>query len=72
MRCECCGKESECLFPVLSRDNGFIDDLDALCSDCAELINDEYYCGMFRSLVSFASLFVGSANDVHFRGSLVA
>ncbi len=45
MNCDCCGKECKYLFPVLSRDNGFIDDLDVLCNECAELVNDEYYCG---------------------------
>jgi hypothetical protein len=59
MTCECCGQERKFLFPVLSRDNGFIDDLDRVCSDCAELVNDEYYCGAFRNLVPFECLVVG-------------
>ena len=72
MRCECCGKEEKFLFPVLSRDSGFIDDLDTLCGDCVELINNEYHCGAFRTFVSFAPLFVDPAGDVRFSGLLVA
>jgi hypothetical protein len=72
MSCECCGKEYRFLFPVLSRDSGFIDSLDALCSECAELINDEYYCGQFRSLVPLDVLLTGAVSDFSIRGSLVA
>ena len=56
MTCQCCGQVSKFMFPVLSRDNGFVDDLEIVCTECAELINDEYYCGAFRSLVPFELL----------------
>jgi len=72
MICECCGQEYKFLFPVLSRKGGFTTDHDYICSECAELVNDEYHCGIFRSLVSFASLIADSVEDVHFNGLLVA
>ncbi len=72
MRCECCGKEYTFLFPVLSRDNGFLEDLDIFCSECAELVNDEDYCGSFRSLVPLDVMFVGHPDDFCMSGSLVA
>lgn len=72
MICECCGKEYLFLFPVLSRENSFIDDLEALCSECAELVNDEYYCGSFRSLVPLDVLLAEHTNEFCVKGLLVA
>ncbi len=71
MTCECCGQEIKYLFPVLSRERGF-NCLDGYCSECAQLVNDEYPRGVFRSLVSFESLCVDSVVDARFRGLLVA
>ena len=72
MTCECCGREVRFVFPVLGRNRGFIDDLDRVCCDCAELVNDEYYCGSFRSLVPLDVLFTECVADFCIRGSLVA
>jgi len=72
MACECCGKEYKFLFPVRDRDSGFIEGLDYVCIECAQLVNDEYSCGVFRSLVSFTSLFIDPAADIRFCGLLVA
>ncbi len=70
-RCECCGQEVKHLFSVLSRERGF-NCLDGYCSECAQLVNDEYPCGVFRSLVSFASLPGDPSVDTRFTGLLVA
>lgn len=72
MTCEWCGQNVRFILPVLSRDNGFLDDLDGVCSDCAELINEEYYCGAFRNFVSFDVLLVECAGDLCMSGLLVA
>ncbi len=56
MTCECCGQEVPFVFLVPSRNSGFVDGFEELCSECAEVVNEEYYCGVFRSLVSFEVL----------------
>ena len=65
-RCECCGQEYEVLFPGLSRDSAPPSRVE-ICSDCSDLVNEEYHCGIFRS---FAVL--ESAVDGRYVGSLVA
>jgi len=72
MTCEWCGQKVLFTFPVLSRNNGFIDDLDGVCSVCAELVNEEYYCGMFRNLVPFDVQSVERVSDLCMSGLLVA
>ena len=72
MTCEWCGQQVRFTFSVLSRENGFLDDLDTVCSACAELINEEYYCGLFRTLVSFDVLAVEYASDHCISSSLLA
>ena len=72
MACEWCGQKVLLTFPVLSRNNGFIDGLDEVCSACAELVNEEYYCGAFRNVVSFDVLLVECAGDLCMSGLLVA
>jgi hypothetical protein len=56
MRCECCGEEVQFVFPVPSRNNGCVDDFEELCRECAEVVNEEYSFGAFRSVVAFESL----------------
>lgn len=72
MTCECCGQQVQFTFPVLSRNSDFLDDLERVCSDCAELVNEEYYCGSFRHLVPFEVLSVEYASDLCLSSSLVA
>lgn len=72
MTCEWCGQQVRFTFSVLSRENGFLNDLDTVCSACAELINEEYYCGTFRTLVPFDVLPVERASDLYLNGSLTA
>jgi hypothetical protein len=71
MACEWCGQKVLFTFPVLSRNTGFIDDLDEVCSACAELVNEEYYCGTFRNLVPFDVLSVERVGDLCMSSLLV-
>lgn len=71
MVCEHCGKEVQFTFSVLSKARRFFDDLDSVCADCGELINEEYYCGLFRSLVPF-DILPAQFENVSIGGLLVA
>ena len=72
MICECCGQKVQFTFVAFSRSGHFADRLNEVCSECAELVNEEYYCGEFRSLVPLDVLFTETISDFGIRGSLVA
>jgi hypothetical protein len=72
MTCECCGRRLRFTFSVLSRVSGVFYGLDWVCSDCVELVNEEYYCGLFRNPVSFDVLSVDLVGDLSIGGLLVA
>ncbi len=72
MVCECCGQKVQFTFVAFSRSGRFADRLSEVCSACAELVNDEYYCGEFRSLVPFDVLSAEAIGGFSIRDSLVA
>jgi hypothetical protein len=72
MTCEWCGQKVQFTFVAFSRSGRFVDRLSEVCSECAELVNDEYYCGEFRSLVPLDVLSTEIIGDFSIRGSLVA